>query len=114
MRRLGLAGENTDDFSFSFAFALLQAQALSYLRVQDHMRKMGLARKALRQLLANMGSCDLPPGIESEKSYPLTELSDLRRSVRLFRSVQLETKEMLQKPRQPGLRPPFIENPDGR
>lgn len=49
------AGEATRDdvadFRFTFGFALVRDAGLLYFRIQDHLRKMGLARRSLRHLV---------------------------------------------------------------
>lgn len=55
--------------AFCFGFAVLDTTqgAITYFRVQDHLRKMGLARQALRELLGSaphpvkVGIRELPP-----------------------------------------------------
>ncbi len=69
---------------FTFGFALVAHRRLVYLRVQDHLRKMGLARDALRALLREGGVTDeLSPdarAVASEKECE--DLAALLRSAR--------------------------------
>jgi hypothetical protein len=46
---------DADAFRFTFGFALTRGDTLLFLRVQDHLRRMGLGRQALRRLVREHG-----------------------------------------------------------
>ncbi len=74
------------NIEFTFGFALVRSGALVYLRVQDHLRQMGLARRALAQLLLDGYVTDFDP-------VPASKLVDerhMRAFTHLYRSVKLE------------------------
>jgi hypothetical protein len=50
-----VAGGASNGFRFTFGFALASGDRLLFLRVQDHLRKMGLGRSALRRLVREHG-----------------------------------------------------------
>jgi hypothetical protein len=50
-----VAGGPSNGFRFTFGFALASGDRLLFLRVQDHLRKMGLGRSALRRLVREHG-----------------------------------------------------------
>jgi len=47
----GDGGKGAGKVAFTFGMALARGDELVYLRVQDHLRKMGLARRALRRMV---------------------------------------------------------------
>ena len=91
------------DLDFPFGFAILARtegpQRLSgphklvYLRVQDHLRRMGLARQALKALLA----ADNELQIDLKKMHPdaheMPGDEDRGRLLRLFDSVRTEAQQ---------------------
>jgi hypothetical protein len=91
------------DLDFPFGFAILARtegpQRLSgphklvYLRVQDHLRRMGLARQALKELLA----ADNELQIDLKKMHPdapeVPGDEDRGRLLRLFDSVRTEAQQ---------------------
>jgi hypothetical protein len=56
----------TTALQFTFGFALTQNDEFVYFRVQDHLRRMGLARDAL-VLLCQMGCTRVSPATRSEE-----------------------------------------------
>jgi len=101
---LAFDADEKDIFRFVFGFALVQEDALLYLRIQDHMRKMGLAREALKRLVRDIGIRNLEPGAESkartkkkDRAYFFGE-ADCQRCLRLWKSVRLEAEEARQDP----------------
>jgi hypothetical protein len=93
-------GVGDEDLVFPFAFAILanthwppevpQQPKLVYLRVQNHLRRMGLARKALRALLTDRPGLeiDLQPMHPDADELPTHQ--DYARLRRIFGSVQSE------------------------
>jgi len=95
------ASRGSDEaIDFSVGFAAIKGHELVYLRIQDHLRKMGLGRKALRAMM-NEGlvkrlSNDQAPVSDHE------EVADQEGLRRLFDSVEAEVL-----PARPGsLEPP--------
>lgn len=81
-------------FQFTVGFGLIYDDTLMYFRVQDHLRKMGLARRGLRQLMdteqrgLKLGAAnDLPQQLPE----PLTAAQELRLR-QLFHSVLYEAE----------------------
>jgi hypothetical protein len=78
-------GESSGDLlRFHFGFALLAGQRLLGFRIQDHLRRMGLARRAMSLLLAEN------PGIEAQTSRTATSGAGIDDAVvrRLAESVE--------------------------
>ncbi|MSV28030.1 MAG: hypothetical protein EXQ52_04695 [Bryobacterales bacterium] len=73
------AGEISSVMSFPFGFALVNGKHLSYFRVQDHLRKMGLARKSMRALVES--------GVVDSVDRKLVPAVEFRNFERLFKSV---------------------------
>lgn len=48
-------GEKAEEIRFTFGFAVARGEDLVFIRVQDHLRKMGLGRKALAELVREHG-----------------------------------------------------------
>ncbi len=113
----GSGKQDKDIFSFVFGFALIREKALLYLRIQDHLRKMGLAREALKQLVQNRkiekldlvaadrtrardqgNGKDQGKDHEKQKTLYLFGETDCQRCLRLFKSVRLEAEEARQDP----------------
>jgi hypothetical protein len=84
-----------EPFSYPFGFALLQGGKLLYLRVQDHLRTMGLARQALKALIELRGITDFVdpapwfPGYQTRAAETL-RTTDADRARRLFLSQRLQ------------------------
>lgn len=84
------------ELELTFGFALAAGKDLVYLRVQDHLRKMGLARRALRQMVharvvdrvLPVRKADLPAW--SQNTPGEAAIHALRH---LFRSVRFEQEE---------------------
>ncbi|MGR9106792.1 MAG: hypothetical protein ACU843_07660, partial [Gammaproteobacteria bacterium] len=80
--------------TFTFGFALVESNKLTYFRVQDHLRKAGLGRKALQKLLRKFPDinetecCELP---ENEFEAPPNE-NDRRAFRKLFESLRNEVR----------------------
>ncbi len=72
-------GETGSDMRFPFGFALVSGKRLSYFRVQDHLRKMGLARKSMRTLAV--------AGVVDSVDDRLVPPAEFRQFERLFKSV---------------------------
>lgn len=72
-------GEKSSVMSFPFGFALVNGKSLSYFRVQDHLRKMGLARKSVRALVEK--------GVADSVDRKLAPPARFRDFERLFKSV---------------------------
>ncbi|HEV7671364.1 MAG TPA: patatin-like phospholipase family protein [Thermoanaerobaculia bacterium] len=101
---LSFKPDKKDFFSFVFGFALVQDGALLYLRIQDHMRKMGLARKALNELVLNQGVRRIEPSAEERARAKVKRLyffneADCQRCLRLWKSVRVEVEEIRQDPK---------------
>jgi hypothetical protein len=92
-----------EHFHFTFGFALVHDQKLVLFRVQDHLRRMGLARQALQRLPRGIALdytalrkfSGLPAGQveERELATELREMAkneNLNRFEQLFRSAQQE------------------------
>ncbi len=73
------AGEIPSVMSFPFGFALVNGNNLSYFRVQDHLRKMGLARKSMRALVESR--------VVDSVDRKLVPAAEFRNFERLFKSV---------------------------
>lgn len=85
-----------DELQFTFGFALARGRELLYLRVQDHLRKMGLARAALRRLVRE----DLVEGVVDLRAEDLPEWSNqtpgearMGKLAQLFRSARQQEEE---------------------
>ena len=77
---------------FTFGFALVdEKKNLVYLRVQDHVRKMGLARQAIKELIRAHGIQDAQPLAMPEDAPEVPTEADQKQIVRLFRSVKYES-----------------------
>lgn len=76
---------------FTFGFALVVEDKILYVRVQDHLRKMGLARRALAKLLAHQ------PDIKLDLTEVPTDFVDkieVERFNNLFQSVAYEYRPL--------------------
>ena len=82
---------------YTFGFALAHQGRLVYLRVQNHLRTMGFARRALIELRERHGirefALDTARRIEAADAKWLFEDHDLTAFQRLFASVQMLSKE---------------------
>ena len=89
---------------FHFGFALLVANVIAGFRVQDHLRRMGLARRAMARLLEELPGLGLisePLGDEATKALSASHEGVLRR---LYNSV-LAIRESEQRDRAAGRKP---------
>ncbi|MCC6862899.1 MAG: patatin-like phospholipase family protein [Bryobacterales bacterium] len=84
-----------DDFTFGFGFgfAVIADRRIACFRVQDHLRKMGLARLAIRELTTKRdGTPPLAVGVLPWKEIPLNlrfwSEGDHREFARLFESAR--------------------------
>jgi hypothetical protein len=82
----GTEGRKID---FKVGFALVRNGELVYMRVQDHLRKMGLARDAMTFMLRTKMVTGLPENPKQLKTKHETS-SDMKSLQRLYRSVQVE------------------------
>jgi hypothetical protein len=73
---------------FTVGFAIVDRDELAYLRVQDHLRKMGLARLAIGALFAE--GVHRVAKSSSELQTPHESAYDRKGLERLFRSVEIE------------------------
>ena len=71
-----------------FGFAVVQDEKLLFFRVQDHLRKMGLAREALRKLLANTRVTGLSTTPLPARVQQFSTDEDRQRLERIFLSVR--------------------------
>lgn len=88
---------------FPFGFAILanvrwpediNAPAkLVYFRVQDHLRRMGLARKALRQMIDKNPALEVEPRTMHPEACEVPTENDRTRFIRLFDSVKNVTRQ---------------------
>jgi predicted acylesterase/phospholipase RssA len=79
------------EIQFTFGFALARGRELLYLRVQDHLRKMGLARAALRRLVREdlvRGVIELSADDLPEWSRKTAGESRVGKLTQLFRSAR--------------------------
>jgi hypothetical protein len=86
--------------SFPFGFAILartqwpqsanDQPKLVYLRVQDHLRRMGLARSALEQLLTDSQELEIDLQKMHPDAHEVPTDKDRTRLFRLFHSVKTE------------------------
>ena len=92
---------------YTFGFALAHQGRLVYLRVQNHLRTMGFARRALIELRERHGirefALDAGRRIATADAKWLFEDHDLTAFQRLFASVQMLSKEAAQAQRVPGV-----------
>lgn len=90
-------GGASDGFRFTFGFALASGEKLLFLRVQDHLRKMGLGRSALRRLVREHGvsTVETVP-LERMPAYSRSRAGEARGGAlrALFRSVVNERGEV--------------------
>ncbi len=103
-----------DQLRFGCGFALVSGRVLVFFRIQDHLRRMGLARKALRELIRgwpeeedrpgnpgvrNFNLAKIPPDFREEFSRGVRRFNELFHSVRreIVREEQLQ--EMKEKKR---------------
>lgn len=83
--------------TFPFGFALMDAQGrIVYFRIQDHLRKMGLARRGLRQIMLEAGAAGIQVGI-ALRDLPRTARevpgeADRRWFRHLYKSVRHELR----------------------
>ncbi len=82
---------------FSFGFALVDGDTLFYMRVRDHLRKLGLAREALRELMRDFvdsenGEVALRVEHRTVKGVPVGP-RQIRRFRELFHSVKNELED---------------------
>ena len=78
------------ELRFTFGFALARNQELVFLRVQDHLRCMGLGRRALRGLVRDHGVATIgriPRNQLPEYVQATAGETQFRRLRELFRSV---------------------------
>jgi hypothetical protein len=92
-----------EDFRFAYGFALLQDGELLYLRIQDHLRTMGLARGALKALIAELGVDGfVEPGawfaVYQAAAPEALRVDDVERCRRLFLSELLQVRGYRQPP----------------
>jgi hypothetical protein len=83
---------------FPFGFAILAnvkwpedkeaREKLVYFRVQDHLRKMGLARNALRQMIDRNPALEVEPRKMHPEASEVPSENDRARFIRLFDSVK--------------------------
>jgi hypothetical protein len=83
---------------FPFGFAILAnvswpeeinaPEKLVYFRVQDHLRKMGLARNALRQMIDDNPALEVEPRKMHPEASEVPSENDRARFIRLFDSVK--------------------------
>ncbi|MBB3233109.1 hypothetical protein [Halomonas stenophila] len=52
---MGVERDSSEELDFTFGFVLARGDELVYLRVQDHLRKIGLARRAMRRIVRDEG-----------------------------------------------------------
>lgn len=80
--------------TFTFGFVVLHAHRIVYFRVQNHLRNMGLGRRALVQLLKQKSRPEHPIDIDLKEipPHPDETLSARDRDAfyQMFRAVQLE------------------------
>ena len=79
---------------FHFGFALVDKGGLLFFRVQDHLRGLGLGRRALKQLIRHFRGEDrkLEPGLDEfpGDAPEIPSESAMLRFRELFRSVEYE------------------------
>ncbi|HEX2252278.1 MAG TPA: hypothetical protein VHQ65_03315 [Thermoanaerobaculia bacterium] len=83
-------GDEAERLAFTFGIALVAGTDLVYLRVQDHLRKMGLGRRALRRLISGHQVRGVRPlARDRMPEYSRHRASERRRDKlrELFRSV---------------------------
>ncbi len=87
-------GTDTDLFSFCFGYALIEDNKVIMLRVQDHLRNMGLGRESIRKLLAEDSRL-----IYADANYAVSKLKKIglskpegrvRKFIKLYSSVKAE------------------------
>jgi len=81
---------SADAFRFTFGFAVARGSTLLFLRVQDHLRKMGLGRRALRLLVRQHGITEVETLPEDRlPTYSRNQAGEARGDAlrSLFRSV---------------------------
>ena len=91
-----LGEEGAAELELTVGFALVAGRDLVYLRIQDHLRKMGLARRALRQIVHD-GTIDRVEPVRKEAlpdwSQTTPGESRVDTLVHLYRSVRFEQEE---------------------
>jgi hypothetical protein len=81
-------------FGFGFGFALIAEKKIVCFRIQDHLRKMGLARLAIRELTeAGQASGVWPEQELPESLRDLWTAVDYRDFTRLFESARASIPE---------------------
>ena len=91
-------GKASGSLTFTFGFALVDARnRIAYFRVQDHLRKMGLARKGLKTMVRQAALGGIQLGIElGEMPATASEVptdEDRKRFRQLYKSVCYELNE---------------------
>ena len=79
-------------FGFTFGVAVLHPGAgdhpgLVYLRVRDHLRKLGLGRRALRHLIRDQHAVWPPEPLDDKQLARVSPEADLERLAEMFKSV---------------------------
>lgn len=98
-----VAPESEKDLHFPFGFAILaktqwpqepgDQPKLVYLRVQDHVRRMGLARNALKELIRELPELEIDLQTMHPDAHEVPTDKDRSRLFRLFHSVKTETSQ---------------------
>ena len=75
------------------AITVATGKELVYFRIQDHLRRMGLARIALHKLIHTRGVAHAHPLCLAKPAMETVGEEEQRRFERLFRSVKYERKK---------------------
>jgi hypothetical protein len=83
-------------FVYTFGFALMRAQRLVYFRIQDHLRKMGHARRALSRLCYRKQTPVTGHDVDQLRDLKIDwlEPQDFDGFERLFKSVQQQGRDL--------------------
>lgn len=92
--RTGPLAASLQGASLPFGFALVAGERFVYFRIQDHLRRMGLARRALEVLLAG-NPISQPPSFTPRplEDHAEPTSADLARFARMVRSVHFSLRQ---------------------
>jgi len=93
---VALGEKDAAEIELTVGFALVAGRGLTYLRIQDHLRKMGLARRALRQMICDQTvdrATPVPRRALPEWSQNTPGEARVDGLLHLYRSVRFEKEE---------------------
>lgn len=85
-------------YAMPFGFAIVQRGTLKYLRIQDHLRKRGLARMALKHLLeaGSIYETQKTPLLIHQSAREVVDTKHQAKFKQLFESVEYEVRSAVQ------------------